>query len=64
MASLAPVGSPTRMYVMPCACGIVWRCTRAVSRPDDYCEMQDLKGRKVAGGCGRRLPEPRPEVRT
>jgi len=57
------LGPMLPMYEMPCPCGMVWYTTRAVVWTDDYCEERDRGGRRLRG-CGARLPEPRPEVRS
>lgn len=45
------------MFLMPCECGITWRCTRKTIRKDDrFC--RDERG----NGCGRPLPPPRPDA--
>lgn len=62
-------GSPVPMFVLPCACGIVWYSTRADS--SGTCgEVEEGKRsgfRTVADlgapeGCGRTLPTPIPEA--
>lgn len=45
------------MYVMPCACGLVWYTTRSKALPGEQC-MQVSKFAGKRDGCGRKLPAP------
>lgn len=56
-------GPMVPMYVMPCACGIVWYTTRSAPLPGgEVCrDVSKFEGRRL--GCGRTLPAPVPERR-